>query len=248
MEVALAQIRINLERDFTGIYPHTQIMLPKFLKTNSFLNYQIVTPKPIQDCLNRLKNYLQHPDCYERTPMHALFYGPPGGGKTTAARNFCEEMNLPFLVIKAGISASDLIKAFEAVNEFKYALVFIDEIDSFPHTGELLKQMHGFNANNTILIGATNDGAKVIAAGKGALGDRFHFKILVPGLTQEQRGNFIKWKTTLELERSKDVLQVDKDLAKQLSRESDCLRLANDSKTLSMRAVSNHINHFWGEK
>ena len=37
--------------------------------------------------------------------MHTLMYGPPGGGKTTAIRNFCEEMNLPFIVIKSGISA-----------------------------------------------------------------------------------------------------------------------------------------------
>jgi SpoVK/Ycf46/Vps4 family AAA+-type ATPase len=109
MEDALDKIRVNLEGDFSQIYPHTQIILPKFLKTNAFLNYKLVTPQSIKRCLDDLKKYLLYPDCFERTPMHALLYGPPGGGKTTAIRNFCEEMNLPFLVIKAGISASNLI-------------------------------------------------------------------------------------------------------------------------------------------
>lgn len=248
MEVALEKIRINLERDFTEIYPDTQIILPKFLKTNGFLNYQIVTPQPIEECLNKLRKYLRHPQYYDRTPMHTLLYGPPGGGKTTAIRNFCEEMNLPFVVIKSGISASDLSKAFEAINQYKYALVFIDEIDSFPHIGELLKQMDGFVANNTILIGATNKPDKVIAAGEGALGDRFHYKVYVPGLTPNQRANFIKWKVSKQLEHSDGLLQADADLTEQILGTSDCLRLAKESQTLTMRALSNHINSFWGER
>ena len=47
MEEALERIRGNLEFDFTKMYPHTQIILPKFLKTNAFLNYRIVTPPSI---------------------------------------------------------------------------------------------------------------------------------------------------------------------------------------------------------
>ncbi len=248
MEEALERIRGNLEFDFTKMYPHTQIILPKFLKTNAFLNYRIVTPPSIAECLKKLSKYLCHPECYDRTPMHTLMYGPPGGGKTTAIRNFCEEMNLPFIVIKSGISASDLSRALESVNEFKYALVFIDEIDSFPHTGELLKQMDGFAANNTILIGATNKPAQVIAAGEGALGDRFHFKVYVPGLTAEQRAIFIKWKVAEQLERTGGLLQAAPDLAEQISASFECLELATQSQTLSMRSLANHINSFFGER
>ena len=98
------------------------------------------------------------------------------------------------------------------------------------------------------MIGATNKPAQVIAAGEGALGDRFHFKVYVPGLTTVQRANFIKWKVAKQLERTDGLLQAGLDLAEQISASGECLSLAVSSQTLSMRSLGNHMNSFFGER
>ena len=58
--------------------------------------------------------------------------------------------------------------------------------------------MDGFKTNNTIIIAATNHPEK-IRLRRAALWSRFIFKIEVPALDAEQRGQYISWIISREL-------------------------------------------------
>jgi ATP-dependent 26S proteasome regulatory subunit len=116
-----------------------------------------------------------------------LFVGPPGTGKTTAARAIAQDLELPCVEVKLSMIASqylgetskNLEKAFEVAKRLSPCILFIDEFDSVAKTrrsdehaalkravNTLLKSIDDISLINdeVLLIGATNHPDQLDAA------------------------------------------------------------------------------------
>lgn len=111
-------------------------------------------------------------------PKAVLFEGPPGVGKTTAARIIAGESSLALIYVPVesimskwyGQSSKNLAEIFDLCEEMGGAVIFLDEIDSLAGSRDqnmfeatrrilsvLLRKLDGIDsAEKTITIGATN--------------------------------------------------------------------------------------------
>jgi len=133
---------------------------------------------------------LQNPEIYDKIaeftrkmvesnrPRAILFEGPPGVGKTTAARIIAGDTRFPLIYVPIesimskwyGESSRNLAEIFEISEDIGGAIIFLDEIDSLAGSRDqnmfeatrrilsvLLRKLDGIDAaQNTITIGATN--------------------------------------------------------------------------------------------
>ena len=135
--------------------------------------------------LEEIVEFLKDPQKFQRLggkiPKGCLLVGPPGTGKTLLARAIAGEANVPFFTISGsdfvemfvGVGASRVRDMFEQGKKNAPCIIFIDEIDAVGrHRGaglgggndereqtlnQLLVEMHGFEANEgVILVAATN--------------------------------------------------------------------------------------------
>ncbi len=111
-------------------------------------------------------------------PKAILFEGPPGVGKTTAARIIAGEVKVPLVYVPIesimskwyGQSSQNLAQIFDACEDLGGAILFLDEIDSLAGSRDdnmfeatrrvlsvLLRRLDGIDSIiNTVTIGATN--------------------------------------------------------------------------------------------
>ena len=111
-------------------------------------------------------------------PRAVLFEGPPGVGKTTAARIIAGDSSLSLIYVPVesimskwyGQSSKNLAEIFDLCEEMGGAVIFLDEIDSLAGSRDqnmfeatrrilsvLLRKLDGIDsAEKTITIGATN--------------------------------------------------------------------------------------------
>ena len=143
-------------------------------------------PVEIEDLKSFIECSQYNEDAGAIMPKGYLFYGPPGTGKTLLARALAGEVNAAFFALSGSSFVSKYVgdgvrkvqEVFEqakraiAFENYKYAIIFIDELDSIGHRSsddqaaaqdanrtinELLVQMDGFSQrDNIIVIGATN--------------------------------------------------------------------------------------------
>lgn len=149
-------------------------------------------------------------------PKGMLFVGPPGVGKTLFARAIANEVGIPFYVVEGG-SLSGLIMGlgvlklktlFTKLRKHDRAILFIDEIDSIGvrrgtdrggggvadmnmTLNTLLTEMDGFRGNKVIVIGATNNDAKLDPAlmRAGRMDRKIYFQLPTP----EERTDIFKY-------------------------------------------------------
>ena len=233
-----------IENDFKQVYSSAELQLPRWTTVTDEADYQIVTPRCIEDCFAQLKDYLHNPQYYTKTPMHVLLSGPPGGGKTTAVRNFSLQSKVVFILVKSGIMEFELTRLLERANQFDQALIFIDEVDQCSCLDVLQTQMDGFKTNNSIIIAATNHPEKIHLT-RAALWSRFIFKIEVPALDAEQRGQYISWIIHRELRLAPRV-SIDSALEQDLTQ--NCPALTSACNTWDMRSIGWKLQTFFGQR
>lgn len=141
---------------------------------------------------------LRHPEAYEAVtsqtrekeesnrPRAVLFAGPPGTGKTTAARIIAHQAGVPLVYVPVeciankyyGESESRMSDILKLSSDIGPSIVFVDEIDSLATSrggelheasrkvlGVLLRSLEGFQKNSqSILVAATNRAGDLDAA------------------------------------------------------------------------------------
>ena len=138
-----------------------------------------------KESLKEVVDFLEKPQRYEeigaKLPRGALLVGPPGTGKTLLAKAVAGEAGVPFFSISGsefvemfvGRGAAKVRDLFKQAKEKAPCIVFIDEIDTIGKKrdgggfsgndereqtlNQLLVEMDGFEANDSVvLIAATN--------------------------------------------------------------------------------------------
>lgn len=141
---------------------------------------RIILSKSVQDMLDDFKNTIQHKNQMISLGLDfkttLLLYGPPGCGKTSAARYLASELNLPLITAKFDTLISSLLgnTAKNIHRIFEYAkkqpcILFLDEFDAIAKArddahemGELKRVVNSLLQNiddfsqEGILIAATN--------------------------------------------------------------------------------------------
>src|SRR5918996_803386 len=100
--------------------------------------------------LQEVADFLRHPKRFSRlgarVPKGMLLYGPPGTGKTLLAKaaahesgaKFYSQSASAFVEMFAGVGASRIRKLFEEARKNAPAIVFIDELDGFDETAQVV--------------------------------------------------------------------------------------------------------------
>lgn len=140
----------------------------------------------LREVVDFLKDPKKYRDVGARIPKGVLLVGPPGTGKTLFAKAVAGEANVPFFSISGsdfvemfvGVGASRVRDLFQQAKRSQPCIVFIDEIDAVGRKrgaglgggndereqtlNQLLVQMDGFEANESIVVMAATNRADVL--------------------------------------------------------------------------------------
>lgn len=140
----------------------------------------------LQEIVDFLKYPKKYMDIGARIPRGVLLVGPPGTGKTLFAKAVAGEANVPFFSISGsdfvemfvGVGASRVRDLFDQAKKNMPCIIFIDEIDAVGRQrgaglgggndereqtlNQLLVQMDGFEASNSIIVMAATNRADIL--------------------------------------------------------------------------------------
>lgn len=243
---AISAQSVTIETSFSKEHPNVDLRLPKFLlkvKENPLDDLPGTSPILVKK-FGEMMVFLRSPGSFkEGFRMHALLHGKPGGGKTFSIRQLLERANIPYFIVKSPISPNKLQEVFAYASQFHPSVIFFDEIDALfftPGIAECMQiNMDGIEKTDIVVLAATNFPTRI----PGPIFDRLLVKIEVPAMSPESVQALIK--TTISHYFSGQFnLKVAPCLNEEL--ESNCLKLANLSAKLSIRAITRALDYGLG--
>lgn len=130
-----------------------------------------------RNIINVIRNHSRAKEFGLKVPKGLLLFGPPGVGKTIAAKAFAKEVKLPFMLLKTenifgqyvGESEKRMKAAIKTAEEMSPAVLFVDEVDRFGRRTEIstdsgtsrrvfsqLLEYLGSTNRKAIFVGTTN--------------------------------------------------------------------------------------------
>ena len=141
----------------------------------------------VEEIVSFLKNPEKYTELGGKSPIVAVFVGPPVTGKTFLAMAVAGEANVPFFSLSGsdfvemfvGVGASRVRDLFRQAKEKSPCIVFIDEIDAVGRArgknanmnsnderentlNQLLTEMDGFGSNSGVIILAATNRADIL--------------------------------------------------------------------------------------
>lgn len=172
----------------------------------------IILSKPVQELLDDFKDTIQNHEKMQSVGldfrMTLLLYGPPGCGKTSAAKYLATQLNLPLITARfdtlisslLGNTAKNIHRIFEFAKK-QPCILFLDEFDAIAKArddahelGELKRVVNSLLQNiddfaqEGILIAATNHAGML----DSAVWRRFQTVIELPTPGSDEIGRFLK--------------------------------------------------------
>lgn len=150
----------------------------------------VVLPAALKaDIKNSVEGFLSAKKMYEQAKMPwkrgLLFFGPPGGGKTSTIKAIISNYDFKPVTIQAGAACNDqsLLEAFSYARLQKPALLYFEDLDSMLQNvslSNLLNLMDGVSTKDGLLIIATSNNPERLEESIINRPSRFDRKFLFP--------------------------------------------------------------------
>lgn len=247
-------------------YTKAEIVKPKETLADYVCNDLL--KEELEEIKDFFENSMSYRSCNVNIPKGVLFKGPPGTGKTYAARCIAGSVECYFMVCTAsalqgqyvGSGAENIRMVFKAASDLskesgKGVILFIDEIDSLGDRkhrsggaggeedrtlNQLLAELSGFTEEDNIMVIAATNYAERLDDALMRSG-RFGRQITIDYPDDEQRRHMVEFyfnKITLPLVGT-DSTEIA-DLTKGLT-PADIKEIANESGILTIRQKLSNI-------
>jgi AAA+ superfamily predicted ATPase len=211
-----------------------------------------------------VENFLSSKDFYlkNRIPWKRgiLLYGKPGNGKTSIIRTIMSAYNFKPVTIAAGATDESVREAFTYAEEQSPALLYFEDLDSLLEKNvdisSFLNLMDGISAKNGLLVLATANNVKKLAANITDRPSRFDRKFEIPLPNAEMAyiylsrwfGNLISVKKCKELAKYAAKYEFSYAYLKELYISSMFEALGHNRKTPTEKDVQNALDHLVKDK
>lgn len=222
-------------------------------------------PEDIKSEIRSLvENFLASKEFYMKNKIPwkrgILLFGAPGNGKSSIIKTIISNYNFKPVTIAAGTNDEGIREAFSYAEEQSPALLYFEDLDSILGNNidisSFLNLMDGISSKNGLLVIATANNVKKLAANITDRPSRFDRKFEIPLPNEEMSliylsrwfGNLLTLKKCKELSKLSVKYEFSYAYLKELYISSMFEALKNNRKIPLEKDIQNAVNHLIKDK